>query len=121
MTMNNDKQRLTNHVKELADRLEVPFEDWDTDDYPPFDEEDSYTALDYVDGALDIVYHVRGRYDVIGAELLLAYGGPNIFLDTRDKVIKGYWAGDYAEVRLGIAHESNIEAINEVLADVFSC
>lgn len=119
--MSNDKERLINHVKELADQLAIPFEEWDIEDYPPFDEEDSYTALDYVDEALDIVYHVRGRHDVIGAELLLTYGGPNIFLDTRDRVIKGYWAGDYAEVRLGIAHESNIEAINEVLTDVFNC
>lgn len=44
-----------------------------------------------------------------GAILLVAGGGPNIYVDTNESVIKGFWGGDVVEIsytdRIGLDEE----------------
>ena len=80
MSISTD-QRLMDHLQGLADQLAVPFEDWDTEEYPPLDGEE-FTALDYLGDVLDIAYRVRRNHELTVAELLLTHGGPNISLAT---------------------------------------
>ena len=42
----------------------------------------------------DIRYLVDRDKRFMGAEILVAGGGPTIWVDTFDKVVKGYWGGD---------------------------
>lgn len=45
----------------------------------------------YFDDILDIEYFIGGNKDFRGVELTLTYGGPNIFVNTKTKEVKGYW------------------------------
>lgn len=117
MSISTD-QRLMDHLQGVADQLAVPFGEWSTEEYPPLDGEE-FTAWDYLDDVLDITYRVRRNRELIGAELLLTYGGPNIYLDTGSMSLRGYWWGNSAELFLDLDHAPNIEELNEALRELF--
>lgn len=51
-------------------------------------------------------------------KILLACGGPNIYLDTREGCVKGYWgAGCYAESYL---HRGAVDAVDEYFEEQFN-
>jgi len=35
----------------------------------------------------------------LGARILVAFGGPNIWIDTRNDIVEGYWGCDQVEIR----------------------
>jgi len=39
----------------------------------------------------DIRWILNGDKEMIGAQLMVAGGGPNIWIDTVSKTVKGYW------------------------------
>ena len=45
-------------------------------------------------GLLDIEYTLNSHREFIGARLLIAFGGPNIWIDTRTSTVEGYWWND---------------------------
>ena len=57
-----------------------------------FVEEINENPINTIDEALDIIYQISLKGEMKGFELLLAFGGPNIYLED-DKVV-GYWGGD---------------------------
>ena len=64
------------------------------------DESDDYLdqgAFDYLSDALDIEYTVNSKREYLGARVLVAFGGPNIWINTRNKTVEGYWWSDRAE------------------------
>ncbi|MDK8478913.1 hypothetical protein QP927_08545 [Corynebacterium pseudodiphtheriticum] len=82
--MAKDKSHDTNYLLEQQVSLEAKeFNSLDTDDFEQF--------LDYVGCALDIetVRDMRNR--VTGVILTVALGGPNVTVDTRNRVVKGWW------------------------------
>lgn len=82
-------KEIENHVKEIINRIEQGFDDDDLncDDEP-------MTAFDYLQDALDIEYIVNGKREILGARILVAFGGPNIWINTRTNQVEGYWWGD---------------------------
>lgn len=52
----------------------------------------------YLNDALDIEYTVSSNFEYLGARVCVALGGPNIYIDTRNKAVQGYWGSDRAEV-----------------------
>lgn len=51
--------------------------------------------IDYInDNALDIEYTISQNMDYIGTDIAVALGGPNVYINTRDKRVEAYWAGD---------------------------
>ena len=52
------------------------------------------TAHDWMEGTYDIRYLVDREKRYLGAEILVAGGGPTIWVDTWDKEVKGYWGAD---------------------------
>ena len=64
---------------------------------------DSITSPDeqvhtWMEGTYDIRYLVNRDKSYLGAEILVAGGGPTIWVDTWDKEVKGYWGGDRVNV-----------------------
>lgn len=57
----------------------------------------TYDASDYLNDALDIEYTIDSNFEYLGTKLVVAWG-PNIYIDTRGAVVKGYWGGDSVEV-----------------------
>lgn len=76
---------LKNHVESIAKNLETGFPDEVNEDGGEFG------AFDYLQDALDIEYVVSGKGEYLGARILVAFGGPNIWINTRTKTVEGYW------------------------------
>ena len=83
-----------NITNELGDSEPDEFERWheegQPDDFTP-------TGYDYLDDVLDIKYIVGHDGTYYGAEILVTFGGPNIYVETRDNTVRGYWGGDKAQ------------------------
>jgi hypothetical protein len=58
--------------------------------------EEGCNAYDYLSSALDFQWIVQNDLAFIGARILVAFGGPNVWIDTNKKKVEGYWWGDYA-------------------------
>lgn len=52
------------------------------------------SASAWLDDILDIQYTVSRDREFLGARVLVAFGGPNIWVDTRTDTVEGYWWGD---------------------------
>jgi hypothetical protein len=57
-------------------------------------EDDSESASDYLEDALDIQYIISSDKEYLGARVLVAFGGPNIWINTQTQTIEGHWWGD---------------------------
>lgn len=75
-------------------------------------------GLDYLSDVLDIEYYVASDRETInGARLLVAFGGPNIWIDTRFKRVEGYWWSEKF-----IASYSHDEiGLDEAVETLFHC
>ena len=110
--------RLQENVDHIADTYNNPDDHKDEDDSDEDDDDDDDYDENPYDDVLDITYHVGSDGKVKSVELLVGYGGPNIYVDTSDNKVKGYWGGDYAESSL------DIEAGNEItdyFSELFDC
>lgn len=67
-------------------------------------EEDDFEQVsiyDYLSDVLDATYYTTGRDgDYKGVRLLLAYGGPNVYLDTYFRTLELYWWNESATIDL---------------------
>lgn len=102
---------LKNHVQEIARRLSEGFDSADLND-----DGEEITAFDYLEGALDIEYIVNGKGEYLGARVLVAFGGPNIWVDTRRGIVEGAWWGEHATA----SFEDGI-GLDEALEELWNC
>lgn len=86
--MTTTQNRLIEQVKHCADE----FNALDTDN---FDE-----VLDYLEDVLNMEIVRDSQTRVTGMLMLVAFGGPNVTVDTRNCVVKGWWGYDSCEVKL---------------------
>lgn len=87
-----DHDRLQRHVDSIAYDIDNPTEaDWYKEWMENNEEEGEPSAFDYIQDALDIQYIVSHDKAYLGARILVAFGGPNIWIDTRTKTVEGYW------------------------------
>lgn len=56
--------------------------------------EDSTTFHILHDDALDIEFTINSKGQYLGAEVLVSFGGPTIWVDTRHSVVRGSWWGE---------------------------
>ena len=73
-------EQLRRMCKEIADSITFP--------------KDHITASDWMEGTYDIRYLVNREKQYLGAEILVAGGGPTVWVDLWDQEVKGYWGGD---------------------------
>lgn len=86
--MSTTQNRLIEQVEHCADE----FNALDIDD---FDE-----VLDYLEEVLSMETVRDSHNRVIGMSMLVAFGGPNVEVDTRNRVVKGWWGYDSCEAKL---------------------
>lgn len=53
-------------------------------------------GIHYLSDVLDIQYIVSGAGEYLAARILVAFGGPNIWINTQTKTVEGYCWGDSA-------------------------
>ena len=132
------------HCKAIADELEAIADaklykfpycgewiDWDDSQYDDenatytcplcnetFDEEDltSVSMYDYFDDMLDIDYITNSRKEYKACRIMIAWGGPNIYINTWDKKVELYWWNEHGEMWLT---SDACDAIDEFVENMF--
>lgn len=101
---------LQNHVQSIAATLTNGFGDELNHEGEPV------SAFDYLQDALDIEYIVNNKREYLGARVLVAFGGPNIWVDTKRGIVEGAWWGDKATA----SFTDNI-GLDEALETLWGC
>ena len=98
-TMSNTANELQKYVDGIAADLRRLYEADPTDEEREAAEENGEDCdlYSYFSDVLDIEYTISSRGDYLGARIAVALGGPNIYIDTREGYVKGYWGTDRAE------------------------
>lgn len=52
------------------------------------------SGFDYISDVLDVNWILDANREFKGARLLVAFGGPNIWIDTAKQTVEGHWWGD---------------------------
>jgi hypothetical protein len=113
---------LKEHVKHIAYTIEngVSYEDAGWEDEARelgLDIIDPMTGMDYLADALDIQYIVDGNKEYLGARVLVAFGGPNIWIDTLNNRVEGAWCSDKAT----IYYNHDLMDIDDALRELWEC
>lgn len=84
------------------------------------DEAECSSIYDYFDNTelYDIEYTCGSKKEYRGVRLMVACGGPNIYIDTMEKAVKLYWWTDRAEYAL---LSDTVEAIDQYFEELFEC
>lgn len=101
------------NVEHIVKTIEQGFDGYMTDN--EYDEiRDVY---EYLEDVLDIVYIVNKNGDYLGARILVAFGGPNIWINTRTKQVEGYWWGDSCVM----SYSNDEMGIDEAVGELWAC
>lgn len=76
-----------------SDNEPCPSGNDDEDQHLPEDDE-AMSAYDYLEGVLDIDYIANAQHEYKGAEVMIAWGGPAAWIDTRERRLVVAWGGD---------------------------
>lgn len=75
-------------------------------------------AYEYLSDVLDIEYIIASdKKTVLGARILVAFGGPNIWINTRTKQVEGYWWNDSCIM----SYENDEMDIESAVIELWSC
>ena len=84
-------EQLRRMCKDIADGISSP--EMITDEETG--EKRQETAGDWMEGTYDIRYLVDRKKQYLGAKILVAGVGPEIWVDIWDQEVKGSWGGDH--------------------------
>lgn len=95
----------------IANTLEEIYEDG----FVIENEDDEYDVQYYFDNDIyNLDYIWRRGYGLIGMRIMVACGGPNIWIDTMEEAVCGYWGTDVYKAYLTTAC---VDAINGYFAE----
>lgn len=78
------------NVQHIIDTLNNGYDGWGTEN-----EDGEYQdAFAYLQDVLDINWILNNDKTLKGARLLVAFGGPNIWIDTVKGTVEGHWWSD---------------------------
>lgn len=110
--MANTDNMLRDHVISIRDKIEAG---WTEEEERENGE--AMSGFDYLQDALDIQYIVNGKREYLGARVLVAFGGPNIWINTQTKTVEGYWWGD----SFSATYQSDAFDLDDCLETLWSC
>jgi len=84
------EEQLRRMCKNIANGISEPQEITDEET----GEKRTETASDWMEGVYDIHYIVDREKRYLGAELMVAGGGPTVWVNLYTKYVEGYWGGD---------------------------
>ena len=84
------EEQLVRMCKSIAEGIREPQEITDVET----GEKRTETAGDWMEDVYDIRYLVDREKRYLGAELLVAGGGPTVWVNLDTKYFEGYWGGD---------------------------
>ena len=77
---------------------------------------EKYTAHEYLEDVYDIQWIINQDKTYRGARVLVAFGGPNIWINTQSNEVEGYWWLDKA-----FATFTDNMGLNDYLEELYSC
>ena len=86
------EQQLRRMCKDIADGISNPV--ISNDEQEDGSVEQRGGASEWMEGTYDIRYYVDSSKRYLGAEIMVAGGGPSIWVNTYTKEVEGYWGGD---------------------------
>lgn len=103
---------LKEHVDSIAKSITSGSYDFESEcsDY------DEPCAGDYLKDCLDIEYIISSAGDFLGARVLVAFGGPNIWINTRTNTVEGFWWSDSS-----FASFIDNLGLNDYLEEIYEC
>ena len=99
------EEQLRRMCKDIADGISNPV--ISNDEQEDGSVEQHGGASEWMEGTYDIRYYVDSSKRYLGAEILVAGGGPNIWVNTYTQQVEGYWGGD--RVTVPFADNLNLE------------
>jgi hypothetical protein len=94
------EQQLRDQCKHIADQITAGEED----------------AHDWMEDVYDIEWITYQDKSYKGARLMVAGGGPNIWVNLKSNIVQGYWWGDYFEY----GFTDNI-GLRDYLVEIYDC
>lgn len=99
--MRDEQREAQEHVDEIAASLEagITYEDAGLEEDARelgMEPTEIISGYEYLRDALDIEYIVSKDKEYLGARILVAFGGPNIWVNTRTKTVELSWWGTTA-------------------------
>lgn len=79
---------------------------------------ESCSMFDYLEDCLDIEYRCDSRREYRSVQIMIACGGPNIYLDTASCKVELYWWGDRADYPLS---REAVAALDEWAEEYWNC
>ena len=107
------EEQLRRMCKNIADSISNPNPKF----IGPEDEEPRQeTASDWMEGVYDIRYIVDREKRYFSAELMVAGGGPTIWVSLNEMEVQGYWGGD----RVNVPFSDNL-GLDDYLEELYAC
>lgn len=75
------------------------------------------SGFDYLSDVLDINWILNSDRTYKAAKVLVAFGGPNIWINTEKQQVEGYWWGSKAI----IPYNKDSIGLDETLNEIFNC
>ena len=79
---------------------------------------EAVSLYDFFADALDIEYRVGSDKEYRSVCVTVAFGGPNIYIDTRSKAVELYWWTEHASFPLSL---DAVEAVDDWAEQFWSC
>mgnify|MGYP003125558019 FL=1 len=108
-------EQLVRMCKNIAKSISEPEEITAKEEFGKL-EKRTETAHDWMEGVYDIRYIVDREKRYFSAELLVAGGGPTIWVSLNDMEVQGYWGGD----RVNIPFSDNL-GLDDYLEEMYGC
>lgn len=99
-------EEVIERVVRIAEELESLGASLESDAPPSFDDDDDEgpegpdNLKDWLDDNLGVHYTINEDLDIVGVVICVGWGGPNIYVDTLQRVVRGYWGLDEHTVPL---------------------
>ena len=87
------EEQLRRMCKNIANSISEPQEITAKEEFGKL-EKRTETASDWMEGTYDIRYYINRDKSYLGAEIMVAGGGPTVWVNTYTRQVEGYWAGD---------------------------
>ena len=108
------KQQLRRMCKDTADCITNPV--ISNDEQEDGSVEQHGGASEWMEGVYDIRYIVDREKRYYSAELMVAGGGPTIWVSLNEMMVQGYWGGD----RVNVPFSDNL-GLDDYCEDMYGC
>lgn len=112
--------RLIDQVKSIVEGIEngITFEDCGMDwEMEGRERDEIISGFDWLQDCLDIQYIISSDGECLGGRVLVAFGGPNIWVDTVRGIVEGYWWGEFKSA----SFDSDEMEINSAIIELWEC